>query len=337
MNKYTRNVQGTPVELTLTDVDPNEVGLDTTNPRLRYSIAQLAEGMRSDAACQLLLTSQDETESLRRSILLSGGIQEPIYVRSDGRVAEGNRRVVAMRGLHEEYPTDSRFGTMPAWLIPEDIPESVVADLLNEIHLGSVRGWAPYEKACQMRALVRQGGLIEDEVAERYRMTTREVRQYIAAVDFMDELFFPITTDRTDPAHRSKFSYFLEYYKSGKLQKHEAENNELPRQFARWVNDEKINTGAKVRRLAKVLDSKQATIVLDTSGFDAAIEHLNKESPHKRELYVHLEQARIRLSKMTVEEFFEIRDNSDLQDILRDLYSEVGSKLTELDKAAGKS
>jgi len=49
-----------------------------------------------------------------------------------------------------------------------------VQDLLNEIHLGSVRGWAPYEKALQMRALVASG-LIEAEVAERYRMTTNDV------------------------------------------------------------------------------------------------------------------------------------------------------------------
>ena len=32
-----------------------------------------------------------------RSIVASNGVQEPIYLRSDGRVAEGNRRVVALR------------------------------------------------------------------------------------------------------------------------------------------------------------------------------------------------------------------------------------------------
>jgi|ERR1017187_3234847 hypothetical protein len=50
----------------------------------------------------LLLTSQEDTEALRRSIVASNGIQEPIYVR-DGRVAEGNRRVVALRAAPEEF------------------------------------------------------------------------------------------------------------------------------------------------------------------------------------------------------------------------------------------
>ena len=61
-----------------------------------------------------------------------------------------------------------------------------------------------------MQSLV-DGGLIEDEIAERYRMTTREVRQQLAAVEFMDRLYFPITADPTDAEHRTKFSYFLEF------------------------------------------------------------------------------------------------------------------------------
>ena len=67
-----------------------------------------------------------------------------------------------------------------------------IQDLLNEIHLGSVRGWAPYEKALQMRGLIKTG-LVEEEVAERYRMTASEVRQQIAAADMMDKQYFPIT------------------------------------------------------------------------------------------------------------------------------------------------
>jgi hypothetical protein len=58
---------------------------------------------------------------------------------------------------------------MPAWLIPDNTPEHVIQDLLNEVHLGTVRGWAPYERALQMQALL-DGGLIE--VAERYRMSS---------------------------------------------------------------------------------------------------------------------------------------------------------------------
>src|SRR5690348_14862627 len=138
MTGYTRNIQGYSVALSLIDVDPDEVKLDATNPRIGFSMRQLAENERSDSASALLLTSQEETESLQRSIILSNGVQEPIYLRADGRVAEGNRRVVALRAAKEQFPGDARFARMPAWLIPADTPEHVIQDLLNEIHLGSV-------------------------------------------------------------------------------------------------------------------------------------------------------------------------------------------------------
>src|ERR1700719_526299 len=132
MATYLRNIQGQSVELTLVEVNPSDVKLDPTNPRVGFSMRQLTENERNEGACTLLLTSQEDTEALRRSIVASNGIQEPIYLRADRRVAEGNRRVVALRAAQEEFPDDERFTKMPAWLIPEDTPEHIVQDLLNE-------------------------------------------------------------------------------------------------------------------------------------------------------------------------------------------------------------
>ena len=326
---YVRNIQGRRVELTLVEADPDDVKLDPTNPRVGFSMRQLAEGERNEGAASLLLTSQEDTEGLRRSIVLSNGIQEPIYLRSDGRVAEGNRRVVALRAAKEEFPGDERFSRMPAWVIPAETPEDVVQDLLNEIHLGSVRGWAPYEKALQMRALV-DGGLIEDEVGERYRMSPREVRQQLAAVDLMDRLYFPITSDPTDPEHRTKFSYFLEFTKNGRIQSHSDTLPDLPERFARWVRDGRIDTGARVRRLPKILDSAEATRLLEVIGFDAADEYLAKQNPGEQELYAQVERTRARLQSVTVTEFIELGSSKERQEILRSLQQEVGRVLKAL-------
>ena len=323
---YLRNIQGHSVELTLVEVDPSDVKLGPTNPRIGFSMRQLDERQRNEGACVLLLTSQEDTEALKRSIIASNGVQEPIYLRSDQRVAEGNRRVVALRAAQEEFPGDRRFSTMPAWLIPEYTPEHVIQDLLNEVHLGSVRGWAPYERALQMRGLV-ENGLIEDEIAERYRMTTREVRQQLAAVEFMDKLYFPITSDPTDPEHRTKFSYFLEFYKNGRIQGHGHSISDLPERFARWVRDARIDTGARVRRLPKILDSAEATRLLDAVGFDAAEEYLAKQHPEQQELYALLERTRSRLADVTVTELMELSGSKERQDILTSLQEELSNVL----------
>lgn len=331
MASYMRNIQGQSVELTLTEVDPNEVKLDPTNPRVGFSMRQLPENERNDGACVLLLTSQEDTEALRRSIVASNGVQEPIYLRADGRVAEGNRRVVALRAAQEEFPGDPRFRKMPAWLIPSSTPEHVVQDLLNEIHLGSVRGWAPYERALQMRALVA-GGLIEDEIAERYRMTTRDVRQHLAAVQFMDRLYFPITSDPADPEHKAKFSYFLEFYKNGRIQSHIEAIPDLPERFARWVRDARLDTGARVRRLPRILDSKEATRLLDVIGFEAADEYLAKQHPEEQELYALVERTRDRLSLMTVTELIELSGSPERKEILRALQGELSNVLEAMER-----
>lgn len=327
MASYTRNIQGTPVELTLVEVSPNDVTLDPGNPRIGFSMQQLAIGERNEGACTLLLTSQEDTEALKRSIIASKGVQEPIYLRADGTVAEGNRRVVALRAAREQFPNDDRFSTIPAWRIPEDTPESVIQDLLNEVHLGSVRGWAPYERALQMTALI-ESGLIEEEIGERYRMDTREVRQHLAAVEYMQTQYFPITNDPTDPEHRTKFSYFLEYCKNNKLQAHSATIPDLKERFARWVRDGRIDTGMKVRRLSRVLDSTEATRLLDVIGFAAADEYLAKQHPEEQELYAMLERARARLGMMTVTELVELAASPDRQGILTALQNEIG-RITE--------
>jgi hypothetical protein len=322
MATYTRNIQGHAIALTLIEINPNEVVLDPQNPRIGFSMRQLSEAEQNDSACALLLTSQEETEALKRSIIASRGVQEPIFLRADGRVAEGNRRVVAMRAAQEEFPDDEGFTRMPAWAIPDDTPEQVIQDLLNEVHLGAVRGWAPYERALQMQGLINSG-LIEEEIAERYRMEAREVRQQLAAVEFMNKMYFPITADPTDPEHRSKFSYFLEFYKNGRIQTHQAAMPNLKQQFARWVRDGHLDTGVRVRRLPKILDSDEATRLLDVIGFAAADEYLQRQNPEQHELYATMEKARIRLESMTVAELMELAASQERKDMLQALGEEL--------------
>jgi len=329
----TRNIQGHAVRLTLIEVEPEAVKLDPTNPRVGFSMKQLAEQERGDSACTLLLTSQEDTEGLKRSILLSGGVQEPIYLRHNHVVAEGNRRVVAMRAVKEDAPNDPRFARMPAWLIPKGTPEAVIQDLLNEIHLGSVRGWAPYEKALQMRALVK-AGLIEEEIAERYRMTPNEVRQQIEAANTMDRIYFPITADPSDPEHRAKFSYFLEFEKNGRIRPHCEAIADLPERFARWVRDGRVNAGAKVRRLPKILDSHEATRLLEVAGFDAAEEYLSKHDPREHELYVLVEQTRSRVQGMSIAELGELAASAERLAILKGLHSVIGDVFSNIERLA---
>jgi hypothetical protein len=324
MTTYVRNIQGTSVELTLVEVDPKDVKLDVNNPRVGFSMKQLPQGERTDAACEFLLITQEETEELKRSIIQSRGVQEPIYLRANKVVAEGNRRVVALRAAQREAPHDKRFATMPAWRIKKGTPEAVIQDLLNEIHVGGEKGWAPYEKALQMKALI-DGGLVVDEIAERYRLSPKDVKQQLAAVDVMDNIFFPATKDPTNPEHRAKFSYFLEFEKNNQLCAAAEADPGLRTKFSEWVRDGKLETGAKVRRLSRVLESKPAVKLLEKAGFSAAEEYLAKTHPEEQELYGLLEKARERLAMVTVAELVELGQSKERLGLLKALEAEISA------------
>jgi hypothetical protein len=326
--RYIRNVQGHSVELQLVEVDPVKVRLDPSNPRIRYAMQQLPAKDRNENACALILIAQEETESLKQSILRSGGVQEPIYLRHDGRVAEGNRRVVATRLAGEEKPHDSRFLTITAWRIPKSTPEKVIQDLLNEIHIGSVRGWAPYEKAMQIRALVRDEGLLEEEVAERYRMTPSQVQQQIAAVDFMEKDFLPKVEDPSDPEHRSKYSYFLEFEKNSKIMKVVGEERNLRATFAKWVRDGKIYKGVQVRVLPKILASPPARKLLAMRGYKAAKEYLAKTDATEHDLYGKAIELTEELGDLGLDDLESLKASDEQQDVLRELKRRIEHTLS---------
>jgi len=139
----------------------------------------------------------------------------------------------------------------------------------------------------------------------------------------METIYFPVTADPTDVEHRSKFSYFLEFVKNTRLQQRGYGTPDLAERLAVWVRDGKVDTGARVRRLPKILDSEEATRLLDVIGFDAAEEYLRSKNPEEQELYALLAKTRIRLNALTVEELIELKDSEDRQHILTSLHSEL--------------
>jgi hypothetical protein len=184
-----------------------------------------------------------------------------------------------------------------------------------------------------MRALVASG-LIEAEVAERYRMTTNDVRQHIEAANLMDRLYFPITKDPTDAEHRSKYSYFLEFAKNGRIQRHRESMPDLAERFASWVRDGRLDTGMKVRKLPKILDAKEAVRLLEVDGFDAAEEYLSERNPREQEMYLLMERARARLAEMSVVELVEAKHSPERLEILEALRQTVTDVLDNIERVA---
>jgi hypothetical protein len=101
----------------------------------------------------------------------------------------------------------------------------------------------------------------------------------------------------------------------------------LPERFSRWVRDGQINTGAKVRKLPKVLERDDALQLLEIDGFDAAEQLLARTNPHEHELYLTLEKARIRLQQVTVVELSDLADSAERMQIVIALQEQLAAVL----------
>ena len=80
----------------------------------------------------------------------------------------------------------------------------------------------------------------------------------------------------------------------------------------------------RVCRLPKILDTDEATRLLEVEGFDAAEEYLSKHDPREQELYLVLERARVRLQEMSVSELVQAHNSPERLAILKSLQDQLG-------------
>src|SRR5262249_32762988 len=97
-----------------------------------------------------------------------------------------------------------------------------------------------------------------------------------------------------------------------------------------------IPTGAKVRRLPKILDSSEAIKLLEVSGFEVADEYISKQNPREQELYLVLERARNRLHDMQMNEVTEMAGSPERLAILQALQDQIKGPLENATRLASK-
>lgn len=326
--KITRNVNGYALDLEFNLVSPDEVVLDEDNTRISFLMKQLPEEERNDPAAEHLLYAQEDTERLKKSIKETKGIQEPIYIcygKKGKVVKEGNRRTAAARELKRDNPGEKCFEYIPAWIIPEGTPDWVIQELMNGIHLNPKRQWAPFERALALKRL-HESGEPAANLADRYEMTVKEVKESITAAELMIQELVPLVENPNSEV-KDKYSYFLEYVK-GPRQIFRTTICGLDERFANWVSNGAFRRGENVRQLGRILANSNALDALENEGFEAAIEVLSEENVNENAHYKAIQKAARLLAKMPHDELLDIRNNTDKKSIILDLARSVQHVMT---------
>lgn len=281
-NGSSLTISGKTIEVTHENVSIQEVHLDPDNPRIRFQINHGAKKKPSGQAELLeIVREQPGYEDLQKQIRRLGGIFDPLIVRHNGMVVEGNTRLAAMRVLHETNKNDKRWRTVPITRLPTDVPEDTVELLKANYHVAGKTVWRPAAQADQIHRLIKELRVSPQQVADETRLSVKKVEQYVEAYEFLIKEVLPeaLKDGKVNKQEilEKKFSHALEFISGKKLQSIR-EDAKARKSVAKLIAHDKIS-GLEVRKLPSILENKEAAAALLNEGFKPAKEVLKKADP----------------------------------------------------------
>lgn len=264
------------------NVPINELRLDPDNPRIRFQF--LHGGRKKPKTAEELLEivrAQSGYPALQKQIRKQRGLHDPLIVRHDGRIVEGNTRFAAVSFLAQHDQDKSPWGAVPVMRLPKSVPEVTVQLLMAEYHIAGKTTWRPAAQADEIHRLLDEEGATEEQVMDATRMTSRQVQQHRDAYQFLVQEVIP-QIEEDGPVDRqavleSKFSHALELMQRRNL-KAIRESADDRKHVAKLIAEDKVQ-GKEMRELPALMQNSKAKTVLAKQGFKAASETLKKADP----------------------------------------------------------
>ncbi len=312
MATITLNLEGVPVTVTQRNVEVTKLRLDEGNPRIGlYRDSQPKEHL-SDADMLFAIKNRSPYAyaKLRESIEINHGIINPIWIgpeeNGEHLVIEGNTRVLVYRELAQKYPASDEWKTIRANVLPMGIQESQVNFIRLEAHLRGVTEWDAYERARYLYILNEEEGYSVPRLEQLTRLDARKIQIEIRAFRDMAATYherFP-----NDPYEAQKFSYFVEFESSPKIQQKMQVQGKNLEDFCEWVGEGRLPKAENVRQLPEILADDSATTYFLSEGYEKALEHLALAKPDiVSPLYRRIEEVIDGLRQMPFYQIEEIR------------------------------
>lgn len=326
-------IGGVSVQVTHENVPHTSLRLDPENPRTRL---QLTAGGRKKPATPdelfELMREQNGYPELQRQIREQGGISEPLLVRSDGRIVEGNTRYAVICALAAKTAGGvAKWGSVPIMRLPADISEKAIQLQMAGYHIAGKTNWRASAQADQIYQLLKEPAIATiEEVAEATRMTKKKVEQYLAAYEYLIKEILPQKKDAGAAERQeileSKFSHALQLMTVRKLEPFRGDKTKRE-WLAKQIAEDKI-TGMQVRDLHKVAAQPEARAALEESGFKAAKEVLRVVNPAAESKVLEaVKKLTVQLKDLDTKELSLFRDHAEPRKALESLREAVGDVL----------
>ena len=322
-------VAGKSVRVTHDTVSIGSVRLDADNPRIRFQLQQSGKTKPTQEDLQELIKDQPAYGELHKAIRKAGGLHDPIIIRHDGSVVEGNTRVTVISTLNKGAPADRRWKQIPAVRLPKDVPPESIAMLMASYHIGGKNKWQAFAKADQIYHLKHTFGCSVDQIADETRTTKRDVEQQFEAYEYLIKEVMPKAGKNSDMNFlMGKWSHALEFVKNRELAPMRKDPG-VRKTLGNLLIKNKIK-GNEVRHLAKLFKNKRANKVLRKGGsFKEANAVLKNADPTIESLELRqIKKLTGRLAGLTVSEWAPFKTDTKAQKILNDHANALHSLMT---------
>lgn len=219
------------------------------NPRV-YSVLNVSGQEPTQDEIFKVMITLESVKLLKEDIKKNGGLTDPLVVRGgDYVVLEGNSRLAAYHLLCQLDPI--KWGKVKCEVLPADISEDAVFTLLGKYHIKGKANWEPYEQAGYLyrRQATSKTPIkkIAADLGISPTLAEKMTQAYKAMIDHSD-------------LQKSRFSYYLEYYKSPDIKKVREKNPSIDEVVIQQIIDGRITNAQDIRKLgiiAKLAEKKQ--------------------------------------------------------------------------------
>ncbi len=324
----TLTIEGQEIPVEHRKIPLDDVRLDPSNPRIQHAVKQVHKnGNIGQDDLRKLILERPGVSELFKSIRDNGGLLDPIFVRPDGRIIEGNCRAASYMKLNGIDKKDKRWQTIRAVSVP-NITDRQVAILQGQYHVAGKNKWLAYEKAGHLHTMKTRLGMDEKTIARTIGMHERDVIRDLKSYETMTEKLLP---KLKGGAGLEKWSFVQEFYKIKELEEYRSKPANVDT-FVKLVATKKLKRGADVRKLAKILKHPSAFKVLKKQDVESAMSVVGKADPTAdSKAFRKLKQTTSLLQRLPNTELQRLRESDKPRRILQDLFAAVRT----VAKAAG--
>ena len=247
-------IGGKDYEVVKTEINQSLLLFYPENPRV-YSALSVGDSEPDQETIEKIMCGMEHVKQLKESIKANGGLIDPVIIRDkDFVVLEGNSRLAAYRLLAKEDPI--KWGKIKCTILPENISDSAIFQLLGQYHIIGRKDWSPYEQAGYLYRRIKKSNQSLEFMAKELGISKGNAESSIKVYEYMI---------KNGDNHPEKWSYYEELLKNRNIRKYMETVDGLQEKINDSIKNNEIKMALDIRNvfggIARVHDKESKKIM----------------------------------------------------------------------------